>query len=896
MTNPGDYYSFLLSSHYDTVEFSAGASSDGTGVAVMLELLENVVNTVDNVIKYPVIFFFGGGSEYNFEATKEFMKNHEWSKKCLRFINMDSSGSGGKSMVFRVTDNSILNEYNDAPHPYISVIGEEVMKLKTNYDTDFTVFSDKTYRNQTNTLPKYYLKGYDYGYFWDGYFYGTQYDTYDRISRGTLQHLGDNVLHQLMKVVTDDNIMSGTVTNDAESNYLADEVYFDVLGGFYVHFSFQLSQAIQGIIVVVDVILPIVLIIVDHMISLRYHDTSSVYQLFKKSISGLQARLLLIFLYFCSYGLSLGFGILLAALTGSIVDGINAMPWYRDPVLAVFLFSTPTLLGMFISQFGVHLIINAAISSCGCFKMYRISLKSKSELKRGENTAAQTLIYAADKERYLALTLFWGLLTAVSLMTQLKSFYIVYFWSFCLSGMLVLLLVVDRVIMWSYMIIRNQTRAKALEAAGADMSEELTSAGDNVDKRKKFLELRRAKKKDDELSKEDEKYLGKLAAKRNMRHEIAAKLKEFSIRDFFHAVHYHQLYWVIVMSIACWPPATVTIDILDRMIHLIIPLMSRASYPVCGAMIGSVIGLLIYLLTISYMPIMHRAANWGKAMILTGIVIAIVGITAVSMSGFQKYSPRKVRFTQVNKVGPLDKDEISTIPYPMAATSTAPLKFDQSSSLATFTMESFDGIGITGLLNRFKGNYGANGGFFREYCKDSKCEFIIRRPGAESFKALEYHLHLNQLTIANYGTQTENDETIASFDLTLTLKEGITLADYTGSLSGDGTLQKFQLASSDPNYNNVLFYVDDSKTSKTIHKFGAPHTTTTISASVRYKTASTTKPTLSFNVQLYDCDLNASEVVKKFNDLYVNGMYYVTPLGSTSCKLVTEQSTINIQL
>ena len=101
MTNSIDsYYTVLLSSHYDTLEFSAGTSSDGTGVATMLELLNNVVNTpISEGIKYPVIFFFGGGSENNFEATQAFMNDHPWSKKCLRFINMDSSGGSGKSMV-----------------------------------------------------------------------------------------------------------------------------------------------------------------------------------------------------------------------------------------------------------------------------------------------------------------------------------------------------------------------------------------------------------------------------------------------------------------------------------------------------------------------------------------------------------------------------------------------------------------------------------------------------------------------------------------------------------------------------------------------------------------------------------------------------------------------------
>jgi len=864
--------------------------------------MNNVLNTAsEDGINYPVVFLFADGSKNGQLGAKQFMSSHKWAKKCLRFANLDSSGSGGKSMVFRVTDSSVLSEYDNAPHPYITVIGEEMMRLVPGYDTDFTVFSDKSYRN--STLPKYYLKGFDYGFYWDGYYYATKMDTYDNaIREGSIQQLGNNVLHQILKVTRNSDIMSVDGDADVESNFDTDQVYFDVLGGFYVHFSFQISQIIQGIIVCVDIILPIVLVIVDHIISLRYNDTSSVYQLFKKSITGLQARIMFLFLYLAGYILALGFGVLFAALVGAICDGIQPMNWYKDPVLAGFLFGLPTLLGMFLTQYGVHLIGNLAISGCGCFKLYRVSLKDKSECAHNENTAAQTLVYALDKERYLALTFFWGLLTAASLCTQLRSFYIVYFWSFCLSGMLICLLLCDRLIMWGYLIFFNKTRAKALEAAGATMEENLTDAGQDVDKRKKFLELRR-KKKDDELSKDDEKFMGKFAKRRNLRHELALQLQSFTWRDFFHAIHYHQLYWVILMTLASWPPLVVTLDIFDRILHFLVPLMSHANYPVAGAMIGSVVGLFIFLMTISYMPIMHRAANFGKVMILTGGTLAIVIIIAIATSGWTSTTPRKIQFTQITKPGSAVTGEINVAPYLLyTANGTQTITYNKATSISAIAIESYDGNSVSGILSTFKYQYAKyTSSFYRESCGASttgssyKCEFLVKPDSTEQqMSQLAYDLALKTFEITNVVRTTDADYNRMTLNIKYTFNKAITQSLVSLSITGSNdTVQGFTLGSTDPNYGPALYYTEGTSS---VYKYGMEFTESDYVIDIKWSTSASV-PTISLATQVYQCDISSSPIITNFANLNDElQKYYLTPLGTGKCSMLTEQSTTNIKL
>ncbi|KAL9642016.1 hypothetical protein ABK040_004069 [Willaertia magna] len=903
--SPDDYYSFLLSSHYDSVEYSKGGSNDASGVATMIELLNNIVHTpIDKGPKYPVIFHFNDGEEAGLLGAQAFMEHHPWSKKCLRFINIDSTGNAGKALVFRVTDDSVLHEYSGVPYPYINVIGEEMLKLIPTYSTDFSVYgSSENQQNRTNQDSKYgtkyNLKGFDYTFYWDGYAHETFLDTNLMVEKGSLQHLGSNVLHQVLSVTRDDSIMSSTPTTTSETDTSTNEVYFDVLGGFFVHYSTTVSDVIQAIIVVVDLVLPIVLVIIDHIISLRYYDTSSIYQLFRKATTGLQARIMFLILYVIGYILSLGIGITIAVIIGAVVDSIQPMAWYRDPLLAIFLFGMPTMFGIILVNLAVHLIGNSSMRCCGCFRLYRVSLKDKNELQPDESTASQILLYALDKERYLALTFFWGLLTAASLITRLRSFYIVYFWSFCLSGVLIVLLVCDRVIVWCYLIFTNKTRSKALEAMGVNETE-LSEAGDDAEKRKRALFERRKKREGEnssELTKDDEKYLQKESKKRRLRHEITVKIRNFSWKDFCHALIYHQLHWIIFMAIASWAPLVVTIDVFDRLIHFVVPITARAEIPLSGTMIAAIVGLFFFLMTVSYIPILHRAANFTKLLIVFGGISALVIIIALARSGFTHDRPRKIGFKQLTKVGSSVVNEIDANPFTVSLSGLSTVSILKSGSTSQFSLESYDGVSISPVLKSYKTllNVPTNSAFRREVCeKYTKCSFLVNED--------QFQVSMNQFKVESYNRGVHNVGGVAMnhIDATvrLSLSDKIVQSQITIEANNEVQNLDFILNENDPNGFNRAYAKEIVTVNKktNIIKFGMNHMYSLMDISFDVSDALYNSTSLTLTVDLYKCDFDSTtKVLSDFYKLYQDNTQYITPLGSGTCSTYTERAVFELR-
>lgn len=138
-------YSLLINCHYDTVPVSVGAGDDGTMLSVMLEILR-VLSKSDVQLEHSVIFLFNGAEENVLQGSHLFITQHKWANSVKGFINLDSSGNGGRELLFQVTPNSpwLLNYYKKAaPHPYGTTIGEEMFRAKLiPSETDFRIFRD----------------------------------------------------------------------------------------------------------------------------------------------------------------------------------------------------------------------------------------------------------------------------------------------------------------------------------------------------------------------------------------------------------------------------------------------------------------------------------------------------------------------------------------------------------------------------------------------------------------------------------------------------------------------------------------------------------------------------------------------------------------------------------
>lgn len=181
----------LMNSHYDSVPTSPGAGDDGSMVGVMLELLRFFAQK--KRIDRPLVFLFNGAEEYILAGTDGFIHSNEWMPNIGMLINLEAGGTGGRELLFQVRDVHpwIMTAYKNVPHPFAATIAEEVWNSGLiPSDTDFSNF--KLFLDR--------LPAMDMAYIGDGYAYHTRLDDMSRISVGSLQHTGDNLVKILYEL------------------------------------------------------------------------------------------------------------------------------------------------------------------------------------------------------------------------------------------------------------------------------------------------------------------------------------------------------------------------------------------------------------------------------------------------------------------------------------------------------------------------------------------------------------------------------------------------------------------------------------------------------------------------------------------------------------------------
>jgi Zn-dependent M28 family amino/carboxypeptidase len=122
--NVEDTNVILLSSHYDSRFPSPGASDNGMGVSVLIEVFRNLVYSKTK-IKNIIYFLFNNGEESLLLGSRAFMKDEKLTKNIKRFINLDSMSTFGKEIFLRSSPSILSKEYV-VPYPHSSVIGEEI--------------------------------------------------------------------------------------------------------------------------------------------------------------------------------------------------------------------------------------------------------------------------------------------------------------------------------------------------------------------------------------------------------------------------------------------------------------------------------------------------------------------------------------------------------------------------------------------------------------------------------------------------------------------------------------------------------------------------------------------------------------------------------------------------
>eukprot|EP01114_Cavostelium_apophysatum_P023143 TRINITY_DN8626_c0_g1_i4.p1 TRINITY_DN8626_c0_g1~~TRINITY_DN8626_c0_g1_i4.p1 ORF type:complete len:841 (+),score=154.41 TRINITY_DN8626_c0_g1_i4:147-2669(+) len=230
----------LVSCHFDSVFTSRGAADDGVNVAIMLELLNNLVHSELDLSAHSLIFLFNGAEEQTpgaMPGAHGFITQHPWRSTIKYVINLDTTGAKGRQMLFQVRHpGKGLSLYRKSVHrPYYlaSVIFQELWEynlLET--DTDFTIFSEFGH-----------LPGLNFAMSESLYLYHMQQDNInDSISPGAIQLSGDNMLALLKNIISSDLLETeeSTTTN----------VFYSWLGVSFLSYPKAAAAAMHSLLLI----------------------------------------------------------------------------------------------------------------------------------------------------------------------------------------------------------------------------------------------------------------------------------------------------------------------------------------------------------------------------------------------------------------------------------------------------------------------------------------------------------------------------------------------------------------------------------------------------------------------------------------------------------------------
>nr|KAJ3419624.1 hypothetical protein HK105_006728 [Polyrhizophydium stewartii] len=300
-----DKNALLLNSHYDTTVVSPGASDDGAGVAIMLEVLRIIAQT-PKPLKNSIIFLFNGAEETLQDATHAFVTQHELAAGVRAVLNLESMGVKGKEILFQVNSDTLVDAYRHVPHPHAAVTSNDVFSTGLVLsDTDFRQFVQ--YGN---------LVGLDFAYYQNSYLYHTMLDVEENIEAGSLQHFGDNIV-----ALTHHILFESSLENVGRTQAL---IYYDYLGLFFVYYSFSAATIVHYVLAVVSVAVAIS----------------------KRRSLGLS--ILGVFWEAMRIARSLFISIVMAVITALLLTNVlgNPMSWFSAEWLPIVLFSGPIVHGL----------------------------------------------------------------------------------------------------------------------------------------------------------------------------------------------------------------------------------------------------------------------------------------------------------------------------------------------------------------------------------------------------------------------------------------------------------------------------------------------------------------------------------------------------------------------
>lgn len=379
--------SILVSSHIDTVFSTEGAGDCSSCVGVMLELARGVSQWAHG-LKKGVIFLFNTGEEEGLNGAHSFITQHPWSKTVRMAIDLEAMGIGGKSSIFQAGPHpgAIESFASVAKYPSGQTIAQDLFTLGViKSATDFQVYKEVAG-----------LSGLDFAYVDNTAVYHTKNDKLELLTKGSLQHLGENMLAFLLHVGASSQFPEDSSTESKEDISNNKAIYFDILGTYMVVYRQKFANMLHN-----SVIMQSLLIWVTSLAMGGIPAAASL------ALSCLGVLLMWLF--------SLGFSVLVAFLLPLISS--SPVPYVSSPWLVVGLFGAPAILGALTGQHLGYLL----------FRKYLLNLHSK----RGQfPTIIQAELVKLEAERWLykAGSFQWLILLILGNYFKIGSSYLALVW------------------------------------------------------------------------------------------------------------------------------------------------------------------------------------------------------------------------------------------------------------------------------------------------------------------------------------------------------------------------------------------------------------------------------------------------------------------------------------
>ena len=205
----------VLAAHYDSVESSPGASDNGVGVAIMLEIARAWL--AEPPPRNSLVLLFTDGEEAGLFGAQAFAAEHPWARQVRSAVNLDSRGTSGASLMFETSDGNaaLMDLFATAvDRPITNSVFYTIYQTMPN-DTDFSVFK------------RHGMAGFNLAFIGGLPHYHTALDTLENVTPATLQHQGDNALA----------LVRALAETDPESSISGDAVFFDLFAWRVVRFS-----------------------------------------------------------------------------------------------------------------------------------------------------------------------------------------------------------------------------------------------------------------------------------------------------------------------------------------------------------------------------------------------------------------------------------------------------------------------------------------------------------------------------------------------------------------------------------------------------------------------------------------------------------------------------------